>query len=64
MLRDHVKVTALFYYVLRHEAMQAFDAVLNMISGGTKILIAALACGTLGVKAGESNPANDEIAGR
>jgi hypothetical protein len=64
MLRNHVQVTALLYYILRHEAMQAFDAVLNMISGRTKILITASTCDTFGVKARESNPANDQVAGR
>jgi hypothetical protein len=64
MLRDHVKVTALLNYILRHEAVQAFDAVFYMISGRTKVLIAASTCDTLGVKARKSNPANDEVAGR
>ncbi len=64
MLRDHVKVTALLNYILHHEAVQAFDAMFYMISGGTKVRIAASACDTPGVKAREPNPANDEVAGR
>jgi hypothetical protein len=64
MLRDHVNVTALLDYILRHEAVQAFDAVFYMISGRTKVLIAASTCGALGVMAGESNSASDEVAGR
>ncbi len=64
MLRDHVKVTAFLDDILRHEAVQAFYTVFNVVSRGTKVLIAASTCGTFGMVASAPDHANDEVTAR
>jgi hypothetical protein len=62
MRRDNVEIPAILYKIFRHEPVQAFDAVFQIVSGRTKVLVAAQTSVAFRVNAWEADCPDDKIA--